>query len=81
MSRFGRLNILLCLLCLLCSIVHFPHTLSFASKKLYFKFASFNSSSTFLVQQIVVINTSWVMREAPEGSSMEKLAKGSVPIH
>ena len=54
---------------------------SFASKKLYFKFASCNSSSTFLVQQIVVINTSWVMREAPEGSSMEKLAKGSVPIH
>ena len=26
MSRFGRLNMLLCLLCLLCSIVHFPHT-------------------------------------------------------
>ena len=54
---------------------------AFASKYLYFKFASFNSSSTFLVQQIVVINTSRVVRGAPEGSSMEKLAKGSVPIH
>ena len=45
-----------------------------------FKFASCNSSSTFLVQQIVVIDTSRVVRGAPEGSSMEKLAKGSVPI-
>ena len=48
---------------------------------MYFKFASCNSSSTFLVQQIVVINTSRVVRGAPEASSMEKLAKGSVPIH
>ncbi len=35
---------------------------------------------TFLVQQIVVINTSRVVRGAPEGSSMENLTKGSVPI-
>ena len=51
------------------------HYISFASKKLYFKFASCNSSSTFLVQQIVVINTSRVVRGAQWRSLQKEVSQ------